>query len=553
MSRIQVTRIGRHQLMDSAGNVVSTHSDTDEALERASSLPPGVYTLNVADKRIAVLADPAPAPAPAPAPTPAPTPAPVPVPPPPAPAPAPVPAPPPPAPTPAPTPAPPPVFNTNRARYDAEYLRLMGSDSGTAKHVSPNGSDSNPGTASAPFRTMAKALASIRGGDEIIVAPGLFTTDSNGWINDQTGAAIPAGTPERPTRIRAAEPFRTVVKQGEAMYYGHIVNVSGRNIHVDGFVLDRSATQTEYAASITGDGSRLSRFAVLNRNGNTYGGAVFAGRGVELVDGLSIGAGRYVFVGGPGGGSATAGGESTVFRRLVSVMSFNELQQPAASFAFYGSNSGAAATGVQFANCYEIASPGMNRSSNATKWGGLYLPHSVAGAKIQGCGFVNGGATYGALCFDNYGSGELGVIEDTFVVNYAGSLAVRMAGNGSSRVLRSSFHNAGSFSSNVSRSNVLTSGMVHPPLPVNGVGCDQRYAIGGIAGFYGASGFDQVSALPLWPLAYEAEFARIMAENPMTKPAGWMGVNFSDPLGGKSLTRYLFESAGSAAPAEYLG
>jgi hypothetical protein len=53
---ITITRVGRHRLLRPDGTEISQHTDTDEAIERASALPAGTYTLVTADKRIAVTA-----------------------------------------------------------------------------------------------------------------------------------------------------------------------------------------------------------------------------------------------------------------------------------------------------------------------------------------------------------------------------------------------------------------------------------------------------------------------------------------------------------------
>ncbi len=52
---LSITRVGRHQLRDAQGAVISQHTDIKEAYERASTLPAGTYTLAVADERIVVL------------------------------------------------------------------------------------------------------------------------------------------------------------------------------------------------------------------------------------------------------------------------------------------------------------------------------------------------------------------------------------------------------------------------------------------------------------------------------------------------------------------
>jgi hypothetical protein len=74
---LDIKRNGYHRLLDSAGNEISKHTDTDEAFQKASTLAAGVYQLITADKTITVT-DPAPAPSPVPDPTPTPDPSPAP-------------------------------------------------------------------------------------------------------------------------------------------------------------------------------------------------------------------------------------------------------------------------------------------------------------------------------------------------------------------------------------------------------------------------------------------------------------------------------------------
>lgn len=53
---VKITRKGAHRLYGPDGALISTHSDPDEALERASFLPPGIYTLVPAQKELRVYA-----------------------------------------------------------------------------------------------------------------------------------------------------------------------------------------------------------------------------------------------------------------------------------------------------------------------------------------------------------------------------------------------------------------------------------------------------------------------------------------------------------------
>src|SRR3989337_510755 len=59
-------------------------------------------------------------------------------------------------------------------------LSLAGAH-GASYHVSTQGNDSNPGTASQPFRTITRAYSLVGAGDTIIVMPGVYTDYTSGW------------------------------------------------------------------------------------------------------------------------------------------------------------------------------------------------------------------------------------------------------------------------------------------------------------------------------------------------------------------------------------
>lgn len=469
----------------------------------------------------------------------------------PAPAPTPTPAPPPPAPVPPPpppAPAPAPVFNTNRARYDALWAAQIASDSGQALYASLTGSDSNPGTQAAPFRTIEKLKASLSATKrEGIVGPGVWSVGNSGAFNDVMGAAIVGGQPGRPIVIRAADPFRTVIEQPSALYDGGMVVLTrSPYVHLDGFVFDKKSAGAEDAVYLDSPGNRMSRYVVINRTGSTYSGGIGVHRDCEAVDGFVFGCGRYAVHAGTYQAAGRAGGEKTSIRRTVILMGFNNLEQPAASIVFYGSDSNKA-TGFQAANCFEIASPGMNRTSNGTKWAFIYGAHGITGMLIQGCGAAGGGATYGVYTFDN-GNPNAGIVEDCFAAGYSVPSMVHQ-NSGSSIARNCTITGSLAFGGTVTKSGILVAQNVPPTVRVNGQGAEQRYAIGGLCKFYGEDGFDRTSDLPLWPLPYEDEFKRILLENPLPKPSGWYGSAIGNPLGEKSISQYLYESAGAVMPA----
>jgi hypothetical protein len=114
----------------------------------------------------------APAPPGTPTPTPVPTPAPVPTPP----------------PTPAPTPAPAPTTP------------------GVAFYISPDGSDSNPGTSAAPWLTFAHAISRLVPGSTLYLQNGTYTGSTTGYLNinctSGSGNAV-SGTASGPITIIA--------------------------------------------------------------------------------------------------------------------------------------------------------------------------------------------------------------------------------------------------------------------------------------------------------------------------------------------------------------
>ncbi len=73
-------------------------------------------------------------------------------------------------------------------------------------YISPSGSDGNDGaTAATPLRTFARAFASMRAGDELILLNGVYSagagTGTIHWNNGAASAQIPSGTTTRATVV----------------------------------------------------------------------------------------------------------------------------------------------------------------------------------------------------------------------------------------------------------------------------------------------------------------------------------------------------------------
>lgn len=122
-------------------------------------------------------------------------------------------------------------------------------------HVSPaRGNDSNPGTAAAPLANISAAVAIVRPGDTILLAPGLYKLQSK----KNYGVAIRTnGTPEAPIILRG--------DGGEA-----ILDCS-----------DLTKTSTVYCLNIEADWWRISNIAVTGAKQNRAGSWVV---GINLVN-----------------------------------------------------------------------------------------------------------------------------------------------------------------------------------------------------------------------------------------------------------------------------
>lgn len=451
--------------------------------------------------------------------------------------------------------------------YDALYDSAMGPIS-SAKWVATTGQDSWPGTQEAPFATLKKALSAITSGGTIVVEDGDYAVGPDGWLNDRGApGSIPSGTATAHTLIRAHHRFSVRLVQSSANYYGEMVRLeTAQRVWVDGFVLEKGSSSVPFAVDL-GRGNRLTRTIVVQKDCDDYGGAVSYGDDNVLEDVHAYGWGRYVFYGGTGGASAAAG--STVLRRCVSHLAGGPLEQPTASFAFYGSNEGsdASARDVLFANCYEIDSPALERGDpDATKWGAWYHPKSVRNVLHHGCGVVNGGAHYGGFRTDNYGgpSADLAEYRDTFVAglaNGASPAAFSMAsenGVNDGAFVTVCGAPGGTQSGGVSLSGVLGSDAVYPVRRVGGAGAEQRYAVGVFLSKFGEPGFTTPQpSMPLWPFPYESALAREFSR-PLPKPSGFFPAKAtatSDPFAGTSLegapatfTRRVWEACGHPMP-----
>ncbi|HVR01656.1 MAG TPA: hypothetical protein VMT47_05965 [Polyangia bacterium] len=72
-----------------------------------------------------------------------------------------------------------------------------------AVYISPDGSDGNPGTEAAPWRTFAHALPTLQPGSTLVLLDGTYTSSTTGLLRVFCGSNAVNGTPDRPITVRA--------------------------------------------------------------------------------------------------------------------------------------------------------------------------------------------------------------------------------------------------------------------------------------------------------------------------------------------------------------
>lgn len=110
-------------------------------------------------------------------------------------------------------------------------LGLVAAAQGGTLYVSTQGSDSNPGTATQPFRTITRAYGSASAGTTILVAPGTYTDYSSGW-GIHLGAS---GTASSPIILRSQTPGAAAIDGLNASDRNVGVYIDGNYNVVDGF------------------------------------------------------------------------------------------------------------------------------------------------------------------------------------------------------------------------------------------------------------------------------------------------------------------------------
>jgi hypothetical protein len=81
----------------------------------------------------------------------------------------------------------------------------------SAVYIAPEGSDGNPGTQAAPWRTFAHALPTLQPGSTLVLLDGTYTSSTTGLLRVFCGSNAVNGTPDRPIIVRALNERRAFI------------------------------------------------------------------------------------------------------------------------------------------------------------------------------------------------------------------------------------------------------------------------------------------------------------------------------------------------------
>lgn len=457
------------------------------------------------------------------------------------------------------------------AYFDTLYTNAFDALSySSTKYVSTTGSNGNNGNSlGAAYASVDYAVSQVSANALILVADGTYTIGTSGWLNETTGNTPPSGTGSNYTVIRAINPGGATISQSSQSYFGSILRLpSATRIWLDGFNLIHDASHDDEPIFLLPDSSRITRCMFCRRQSGTYGATVQLGVNSLVQDCAAYGAGRYLFYTGASSFDVVAG--TNVFRRVVGRMDWALSTQPKSVFTHYGSDNTSWNDSKQtlFANCIAIDGPGFNGASTE-KYGAFYHPKHTVDMRHQGCIVLNDGAFHGAFSLDNIGANTGSAyncaIYDITNDNAGGASPVGIRSPGSSTwtidYITGGLIPGSDTSGTVN--NLSTSNHLWGDTPTyivqrsGGNGAEILYCHGDFLTHWGDTGFDTVTAVPLWPWPYEARIKAWM-DTQITLPASHYPTTPSSSrqsfqgtsIGGEeqTLTRRIWECAGTQIP-----
>jgi hypothetical protein len=89
---------------------------------------------------------------------------------------------------------------------------VLSTGSSAGYFISPSGSDSNPGTETAPWKTFAYALAQLAPGATLNLLDGVYTRTDSGALRARCGTEVANGTADHPITVRAQHERQAFLK-----------------------------------------------------------------------------------------------------------------------------------------------------------------------------------------------------------------------------------------------------------------------------------------------------------------------------------------------------
>ncbi|MBL8514456.1 MAG: hypothetical protein JNJ55_10740, partial [Betaproteobacteria bacterium] len=423
------------------------------------------------------------------------------------------------------------------------------------KYVATTGNDTTgTGTSANPWKTINKGITSLVGGETLIVKNGTYTGTANFIRN------VPSGTAQLYTNIVAESPMQVRIQSATSLAVAdNQLNLSGNYIKVDGFIFDMMGTiNPAFAGVISGNFNTLTR-SIFKRGGDidSSGGLLsVTGSDALIEDVAGTGACRYCFA----QGGAAAMTQRNVWRRVIGRFDYSNSTQTKATFA----TEGGAAPGNVKDHLYQnvIAIDGQNPGNlgGSEKMGGFYVSSNTSNVQFQGSMVLNEGAGPAGALLSELGSNNSAsnvVIWD--VQNSLPSATGIVAGSGDRLTVGGVVLGAATNLLTPATNSLLKPMTIPANLLNNTPGAVITKRLGTSGTRWGQAGYDQPTAVDLWPWPFQDTIAAVFRESNPVPPGNSPATNdsnrgFTSNVGNalyggpKNLTTYIWEYLGNPCP-----
>lgn len=423
------------------------------------------------------------------------------------------------------------------------------------KYVATTGNDTTgTGTSASPWKTIAKGIASLVGGETLIVKNGTYAGTTNFIRN------VPSGTAQLYTNILAETPMQVRIQSNTSLAVAdNQLNLAGNFIKVDGFIFDMSSTiNPAFTGVITGNFNTLSR-SIFKRSGDidSSGGLLaVTGSDTLIEDVAGTGACRYCFT----QGGAVTMTQRNVWRRVIGRFDYSNSTQTKATFA----TEGAAAPGNVKDHLYQnvIAIDGQNPGNlgGSEKMGGFYISSNTSNVQFQGSMVLNEGAGPAGALLSELGSNN--PASNVVVWDIQGSLpsATGIVAGSGDRLTVGGIVQGTATNLLTPATNSLLKPIVNPANILNNTpGAVITKRLGTPGTRWGQTGYDQPTTTDLWPWPFQDTIASVFREPNPVPPGNSPATNdtnrgFASTAGNalyggpRNLTTYVWEYLGNPCP-----